>query len=618
MTLFGGMLALALLLGSALISLALADRRDGAVALWPVGFTLWVSVVLTQLVSVRSGVRLDAAGHLLAPCAGAFFGLFVLVLPVRWRAVGAAVTVTLLAMLGLANVLFFRQFGAALPAEMLGRIHDAWIVRTAVAALLSPGDSWLAVPLVAAGFVVWGRARKIASRTPPAVVLGCAFLAAPAIVAGVQGGLRTTDPGNHPQRALASGYLIAELRDVWAAIAERRELAADPTELEAIRALTSTRGAASAKSERFGLARGASVVIVQVESLSSWLLDARFDGRPVAPTLVSLAAEGVVFPRVLDQTGPGRTSDADHLTLVSQHPLPRAPVAVAALENEVMALPKVLYLSGYATLLVASDPRGLWSIARRAARYGFARAVFQDQLPPGELIGWFHGDRVVLEHAAELAEGLPRPFLLRVSTMSMHRPHHPLPESLDPHALGRFEGTPLGNYLDAVGYFDRALDRFVKRIRARAPDALIVIHGDHIESHGFDRRDVLELSGRDLAEVPTVPLIFLHPKLDPRAPRPATAGLIDVGPSVLDLLGVEAPPSFIGTTLFGAGPALAVRWNGLAITGKQIWDDPRCRDSSTGHELELARCDALRSAARRELSASWFLTRQRQIPDFEN
>jgi phosphoglycerol transferase MdoB-like AlkP superfamily enzyme len=241
--------------------------------------------------------------------------------------------------------------------------------------------------------------------------------------------------------------------------------------------------------------------------------------------------------------------------------------------------------------------------------------VFQDGLGPGEMIGFFHGDRVVFERAAELAERLPEPFLLRVSTMSMHSPHDPLPASLDAIDLGDLERTPLGNYLDRVGYFDRALGQFMARIERRFPDALIVLHGDHAESRDLDRARVRAISGHDVTDPGRVPLIFVHPRLDPHAPRPATAGLIDVAPSVLDLLGIEQPPSFLGTTLFGHGPEIAARWDGFTI-GSEIWDGEHCLSRSATARLDPGTCDGLRARARAELHASWFLTRQPRIPTF--
>src|SRR5690606_21358898 len=131
--------------------------------------------------------------------------------------------VTLASLLGPCCVLFFRQFGSALPAEMLTRVLDAWRVRDAASALLVPSDAWLALPVLAAlPVVVVGEQAPSAIGAPRPIVVGCAVMALPSLLFAARAGLRSADPGRHPTLALQKGYLVAQLSDVWAALWERR------------------------------------------------------------------------------------------------------------------------------------------------------------------------------------------------------------------------------------------------------------------------------------------------------------------------------------------------------------------------------------------------------------
>jgi arylsulfatase A-like enzyme len=111
--------------------------------------------------------------------------------------------------------------------------------------------------------------------------------------------------------------------------------------------------------------------------------------------------------------------------------------------------------------------------------------------------------------------------------------------------------TYLNRYLTAIRDSDRLVDRIVEELKRRGlwDSTLVVITGDHGQSFrsGTDTR-----GGRDLSEYSLrVPLVVLKARRLARAGTDATLGQhIDLPPTVLDMLGWEAPAQWQGQSLF--------------------------------------------------------------------
>ena len=78
-------------------------------------------------------------------------------------------------------------------------------------------------------------------------------------------------------------------------------------------------------------------------------------------------------------------------------------------------------------------------------------------------------------------EQLPRPFAAWLITLSLHHPFDDFPGRHKVLSLGALEGTPFGNYLHTMRFFDTALEEFRASL-ARAgllDDTMLVVFGDH-------------------------------------------------------------------------------------------------------------------------------------------
>ena len=104
-------------------------------------------------------------------------------------------------------------------------------------------------------------------------------------------------------------------------------------------------------------------------------------------------------------------------------------------------------------------------------------------------------------------------------------------------------------YDASLGYIDSEIKRILDFLKKNEMfnNTLIVIFSDHGTQVGEESRKDLTCSFYD--EYVRVPLIFYSPKLLPKSIK-ANVGLIDMAPTVLDLLGLAPSPHFKGMPVY--------------------------------------------------------------------
>jgi arylsulfatase A-like enzyme len=118
----------------------------------------------------------------------------------------------------------------------------------------------------------------------------------------------------------------------------------------------------------------------------------------------------------------------------------------------------------------------------------------------------------------------------------------------------------INRYRNALHYGDEALGALLTGLRTRglADRTAVVVFGDHGEAFGQHRGNM----GHTLfinEENVKVPLLIAVPGVTTGATRsPDVVSLIDVAPTVLDLVGLPAPAGYQGTSALRAGSRMAL------------------------------------------------------------
>ncbi|MCW5893263.1 MAG: sulfatase [bacterium] len=380
-----------------------------------------------------------------------------------------------------------------------------------------------------------------------------------------------------PTAWVGLGLVVALLAEPWRARVGARGLVA--ATLVALAPLASAR-IELARTAPAPTPRRPNVIVVLLDALRADHLTAYGYTRDTAPFVDALAADGVLFERAFSPANTTRMSVPSFLGSVhaATHGIRgRGDQAPPAL----LLLPEVLRNAGYQTAAWMPNP----SLEQRYRfYYGFD--------------AYYDGDRI-LPHAEdesrpaherwETARAIQgsalawvqvrdrdRPVFLYLHYRQIHGPYAPPPpydtryappEPARPFPRGIFRqpdygylrlphhrndvGYYVAQYDGAIRYTSDQLTAFFAALRAEGmlDDALVVLMADHGEA--FLEHGTLNHSDTLFDELVHVPLLLLRtPSGTPRGRRVAElVGLVDVAPTVLDYVGLSAPPTFQGRSL---------------------------------------------------------------------
>lgn len=597
----------------------------GAPVLWT-----WMSTLVMSVVAQRS-VGLDWPSLGLVASSATIPALLVALAPHRWRRGAMVAATAATAMLCTANVAYRKVFGTYIPLRAFANVREAQGEGGYALGVLGPLDL---VPVVL--FVATVGVAVALSRAPrPSPPRGQRMAWTAICVLGLMPAFRwaaVVAPGD--MEPYTGGFIYDHILDARRILGERQMGRTPATEdLSRVSSLLNERRVGRPRSDDaadpwWGVAAGSNLLLIQVESLNAWIRDVQIGNEPAMPALQSLAERGVRFDWIFDQTHLGRSSDADLLVMASQHPLPRDATSMVRPGLDMEAVPDVLAAVGYATLSGSGSVADFWNYDERFVRFGISKRLFtqdfEQNLPANHLPfqrGWLD-DELVLGQAAGAISALPDPWMAYLLTATTHGPSTRLPTTVPILPLGPLDGTPTGNYILKARYADTQIGNLLDSLAASGDLAhtTVVVYGDHTEWLGLDKDWAAERLGvQTLAPeargllLDRVPLVIAPPPgaLPPglagtRVSRPG--GLIDVGPTILHLMGMDPPRWFLGRSLLADGPSLAVQATGEAVNDSLMWTGSRCYAFPSGEPRPPGPCEPLRARAREELGVSWLIT----------
>jgi arylsulfatase A-like enzyme len=122
-----------------------------------------------------------------------------------------------------------------------------------------------------------------------------------------------------------------------------------------------------------------------------------------------------------------------------------------------------------------------------------------------------------------------------------------LTEPHAPYDRGQREGTDKERYLSEIAIADAQVGRVLSFLKQRFSDrAILIISADHGEA--FGEHQTFQHTKTLYEELLRVPLLIYGPGITART-IDTHVGLIDLGPTILDLFGVETPATYLGQSL---------------------------------------------------------------------
>jgi hypothetical protein len=302
-----------------------------------------------------------------------------------------------------------------------------------------------------------------------------------------------------------------------------------------------------------GIARGRNVLLIALESTAARYLGLYGAALDPMPSLTQLSRDALVATNayaVYPESIKGLFS-----TMCSRYPaFGVSPEAHAAAECD--GLPARLAAEGYQTALFHSGRFQYLGMDAIIARQGFH--VREDA---GAIGGNVHSSFGVDEPSTvtrilDWIDGLAggQRFFAAYLPVAGHHPY----ATMGP---GPFDDrTEMGRYLNALHEGDAALGDLLQGLRDRQldRDTLIVAYGDHGEAFGQHPGN----AGHTLFiydENVRVPLIIAAPGAITSTVRvPSVVSLIDVAPTILNLLGLATPIGYEGASILQAQSQMAL------------------------------------------------------------
>jgi arylsulfatase A-like enzyme/cytochrome c-type biogenesis protein CcmH/NrfG len=289
-----------------------------------------------------------------------------------------------------------------------------------------------------------------------------------------------------------------------------------------------------------GALGGASVVLVTIDTLRADRVGAYGNSAGLTPTIDRLANEGIRFARTYAHAPLTLPSHASLLT-------GRYPTHTGVHDNGTFQLGEMATL---ATTLKAAGYRTAAFVGAFVldARFGLHRGfdTYDDRM-----IG-SSADLDVVQRTADqvLAPALQWIVSARAQPgrffawVHLYDPHEPY-AAPEPYR-SRYGADPYGG---EIAYADRALGEFFDRLGAdnRLTDTLVVVASDHGESLGEHGERTHGLFAYDATL--RVPLIIWAPPRLPPSVVSGTSRLVDVAPTILDLVGAAPLEGVDGRSL---------------------------------------------------------------------
>ena len=494
----------------------------------------------------------------------------------RWAQI---VVMALLDVLLVANLMYFRTYYSAIPASSYLEAGNLADFKASVTDSLRWAD--IVLPLITIATAVMAFRYKTTKRQPLTAVLK--WWAAPlAGFALLLTGVNLCKGGFHKslRSVRQSAYLCSAdapifsvFGCIWYDITDAAEPITPEKQAEIERWLASQpkhQPADSVTEKRSNL------LIVFAESLESWVLEKKVDGKEITPCLNRLLKEKSTLyaPNVLTQVKGGRSIDAQLMICSGLLPLMSGTYSSLYYDNTFYTIQKAMRgLKHSRSYLLTIDKVSTWNQGAVARSFGTDTIISYHDFKMTEAFGTHKriGDASFFQQCREKIERgeVWKPgesVYMQFVTYSGHAPFK-LPDHLRTITFPASIPEKAADYMTTAHYTDKAIGDFVAYLKTlpQYKETIVVIVGDHEGLASYRQELVDNPVCRGLvSDKQLTPFIVLNSPVGMRYDK--FMGQIDIYPTLLNLMQLDA-----------------YRWHGL---GQSILD-PRKQGVAVGSVMNV-------------------------------
>lgn len=494
----------------------------------------------------------------------------------RWAQI---VVMALLDVLLVANLMYFRTYYSAIPASSYLEAGNLADFKASVTDSLRWAD--IVLPLITIATAVMAFRYKTTKRQPLTAVLK--WWAAPlAGFALLLTGVNLCKGGFHKslRSVRQSAYLCSAdapifsvFGCIWYDITDAAEPITPEKQAEIERWLASQPKHQPANSVT---EKRSNLLIVFAESLESWVLEKKVDGKEITPCLNRLLKEKSTLyaPNVLTQVKGGRSIDAQLMICSGLLPLMSGTYSSLYYDNTFYTLQKAMRgLKHSRSYLLTIDKVSTWNQGAVARSFGTDTIISYHDFKMTEAFGTHKriGDASFFQQCREKIERgeVWKPgesVYMQFVTYSGHAPFK-LPDHLRTITFPASIPEKAVDYMTTAHYTDKAIGDFVAYLKTlpQYKETIVVIVGDHEGLASYRQGLVGNPACRGLvSDKQLTPFIVLNSPVGMRYDK--FMGQIDIYPTLLNLMQLDA-----------------YRWHGL---GQSILD-PRKQGVAVGSVMNV-------------------------------
>lgn len=326
--------------------------------------------------------------------------------------------------------------------------------------------------------------------------------------------------------------------------------------------------------EYYGMFKGKNLLVIQVESLESFIIGQSANGKAITPVMDNLINNGIYFPNIYEQVNEGTSSDSDLMVNTSMLPLRRGSTFFRYPNRAYNSMPLILQDEGYDTEAIHPDKGSFWNYKQGLTGIGFKNFKDFYSFNADEVIGMGLSDKSYFTQVVPMLKELKQPFYAFTVTLTNHGPFD-LPESMRKFNLDpELDKSELGGYIESVHYTDTQIGNFLNLLDKAGllDNTVIAIVGDHTGVHKYYQNSIDKLSHKEdwysNNGNPTVPLIIYNKSKPIGKTFDTVGGQIDIMPTLLYSLGVPSDKyenTALGRNLLNTNRNYAVLTNGKIV-----------------------------------------------------
>ena len=323
--------------------------------------------------------------------------------------------------------------------------------------------------------------------------------------------------------------------------------------------------------EYFGKFKGKNLLIIQVESLESFVIGQSINGKEITPNLNKYIQNGIYFPNINEQVNHGTSSDSDLMVNTSVLPLRTGSTFFRYPGNTYNSLPKILARNGYDPISIHSDKPSFWNYAQGLRGIGYEKFVDQNSFEMDEIINMGLTDESYFKQVIPMIKELKQPFSAYTITLTNHGPFTFPDEKKQLGIEGELSKNLMGNFLETVHYTDTEIGKFLDELDKEGllDNTVVAIFGDHNGVHKYYNADIEALSNPEpwffTEGAATIPLILYDKTQTIGKTFDTIGGQIDIMPTLLYALGIdknEYEGTALGRNLLNTNRSYAILTNG--------------------------------------------------------